>query len=316
MQMSKKNILIIGTYDDWDRIPMETSYEAHFMAPDDDPFAIPLATREKIEAIAFRGHSFLGCAKMDAFPNLGMIANLGVGYDTIDVAHAKIRSIKVSNTPDVLTDDVADLAVGMMIAKMRNITGAHEWVSSGNWGRKGDFGLQRKVTGKRVGIAGLGRIGEAVARRLIAFNMEIHYYARSPKNHVSWHYHDDIADLAGAVDILFVTLTGGPATKGIVTRQAIEALGPNGLFINVSRGTTVDEGALLDALESGALGGAALDVYLNEPYIDPRFMQLNNVLLQPHQSSGTFETRQTMGKLQRANLAAYFAGEPLPTQVV
>lgn len=252
---------------------------------------------------------------MDAFPKLGMIANYGVGYDTIDVAHATSKGIRVSNTPDVLTDDVADLAVGMVIAQSRGMVGASDWIRAGNWDKNGAFKLQRKVSGKRVGIVGLGRIGRAIADRLRPFGCELHYYARAPKDTPGWTHHTDIVALAHAVEIMVICVSGGPDTIEIVGKEAIEALGPHGLLINASRGTTVDEIALLDALETGALGAAGLDVFLNEPHINPRFFDLTNVLLQPHQSSGTIETRKIMGQLQRQNLAAFFAGQPLPTPV-
>ena len=252
---------------------------------------------------------------MDAFPNLGMVANYGVGFDTIDVAHATSKGIKVSNTPDVLTDDVADLAVGMIIAQSRGIVGASSWIKSGNWAERGAFGLQRKVSGKRIGIVGLGRIGRAIAERMQPFGGPIHYFSRAEKETPGWFHHADIVELAAEVDILVVTVSGGPNTIGIVGTEALNALGSDGLLINVSRGTTIDEGALLDALERGTIRAAALDVFENEPHIDVRFHRLENVLLSPHQSSGTIETRKVMGQLQRDNLAAFFAGKPLLTAV-
>lgn len=313
--MSKPHLLTFETYDDWDVVPMEAAYTVVPM-PDSGKVAdLPADVIPQITAMAFRGHSTLGADIMDALPNLGMIANYGVGYDTIDVAHATEKGIKVSNTPDVLTDDVADLAVGMVIARSRDMVGASAWIRSGNWAKNGAYPLQRKVSGKRVGIVGLGRIGRAVAERLVPFKMDVHYYSRTPKDTPGWTHHDDIVAMAAAVDILIVCVSGGPETVGIVGKQAIEALGPEGLLVNASRGTTVDEAALLSALESGALGAAASDVFLNEPTIDSRFMMLDNILLQPHQSSGTVETRKVMGQLQRDNLAAFFAGEPLVTPV-
>ena len=313
--MTKRHILTFETYDDWDVGPMEAEYTVHNL-----PYGAALDTLapmafDTVEAFAFRGHGTLGAAIMDAFPKLAMIANYGVGFDTIDVAHATSKGIRVSNTPDVLTQDVADLVVGMVIAQSRGMVGASDWVRTGDWASKGAFGLQRKVSGRRVGIVGLGRIGRAVAQRLAPFECDLHYYARTAKDTPGWTHHKDIVALAGAVEILIVCVSGGPETISIVGKSAIEALGPEGLLINASRGTTIDETALLDALETGALGAAGLDVFLDEPQIDPRFLQLDNVLLQPHQSSGTVETRKIMGQLQRDNLAAFFAGKPLITPV-
>lgn len=313
--MAKPHILVFGDYDTWDREPMEAVYEAHYASKDGTVDHLSEEICDSIEAFAFRGHSFLGAPVMDRFPKLSLIANLGVGYDTIDVEHASSRDIKVTNTPDVLTSDVADLGVGMMIVQCRSMLKASEWITSGHWQSKGEFALQTKVSGKSAGIVGLGRIGRAVAERLQPFGMDIHYYSRTVQETPDWTYHADITQLAKNVDILFVTLSGGPSTKELVSAEVIKALGPKALLINISRGSTVDEKALLDALESGDLGSAALDVFQSEPNLDPRFLALDNVLLQPHQSSGTIETRQEMGKLQRANLAAHFAGQPLITPV-
>ena len=313
--MTKPDILVVGEYAEYDASPMDAAYTVWPMSEGGAPDDLSADTLASIRAIAFRGHSFLSGEIMDRFPNLGMIANLGVGYDTIDVAHAVSRGILVSNTPDVLTDDVADLGIGVMIAWSRGIPGAQGWIKSGEWAQNGEYRLQRKVSGKRAGIVGLGRIGRAVAERLVPFNIDISYFARSAKQTPGWTHYADIAAMAADVDTLFICVSGGPETQGIVSADAIKALGPQGLLINISRGTTVDEPALLAALETGQIAGAALDVFLNEPNIDPRFLALDNVLLQPHQSSGTVETRTRMGALQRENLAAYFAGAPLVTPI-
>lgn len=311
----KSHLLVVGEYADYDRLPMEAAYQTWRMAEGGTLEHLPDDALKHIEAVAFRGHSFFGRELMDQLPNLKMIGNLGVGYDTIDVAHAVSRGILVSNTPDVLTTDVADLGIGMMIAWSRSIPGAQAWIRSGDWAKYGEYQLQRKVSGKPVGIVGLGRIGRAVAERLTPFGGPVSYYSRTPKQTEGWTYYDDIVALARNVDCLFVCVSGGPATAGIVSREVIRALGPSGLLVNISRGTTVDEAALLDALEARDIAGAALDVYIGEPDINPRFLALDNVLLQPHQSSGTIETRTAMGELQRANLAAFFAGTPLVTPV-
>lgn len=313
--MTKPHILTFETYDDWDVVPLEATYTVHNLPYGGKVADLSPEAVANVQAFAFRGHGTLGAEIIDAFPKLGMIANYGVGYDTIDVAHAASKGIKVSNTPDVLTDDVADLAVGMVIAQSRGMVGASDWIRSGNWQKNGAYPLQRTVSGKTIGIVGLGRIGRAVAERLQPFGGEIHYYSRAEKATPGWTHHSDIVAMASQVDIMVVTLSGGPATIGMVGAEAIRALGPNGLLVNASRGTTIDESALLDALENKLLGAAGLDVYENEPNIDRRFLALDNVLLQPHQSSGTIETRKIMGQLQRDNLAAYFAGTPLLTPV-
>lgn len=313
--MTKPHILTFETYEDWDETPMQADYTVYNLPHGASLDTLPSEAFETVEAFAFRGHDALGPQIMDAFPKLGMIANFGVGFDTIDVGHATSKGIRVSNTPDVLTDDVADLAVGMVIAGSRGMAGAHDWIMSGNWAKNGSYPLQRKVSGKTIGIVGLGRIGRAVAERMQPFGGDIHYYSRSPKETPGWTHHDDIVQMAAVVDTLIVTLSGGPDTIGMVGAEALEALGAEGLLVNASRGTTIDEAAMLDALERKVIRFAALDVFENEPDIDSRFMALDNVLLQPHQSSGTIETRKIMGQLQRDNLAAFFAGKPLLTPV-
>lgn len=294
---------------------MNELFEVHQFPQSGNPMDLTTEVREQVRAFAFKGHNSLSTDIMDAFPNLGLIANYGVGYDSIDVAHASNKGISVTNTPDVLTDDVADLAVGMLLSLTRDIVGASEWVRSGNWAKSGAYPLQRTISGTSIGIVGLGRIGHAIASRLQGFNTKIHYFARSEKDTPGWTFHSNLVELANTVDILMVAVSGGPETAGLVSADVIKALGPDGVIVNSARGTTLDEEALLNALESGQLRGAALDVFNNEPNIDSRFAKLSNVLLQPHQSSGTVETRKNMGVLQRQNLNAFFAGEPLLTAV-
>ncbi len=277
--------------------------------------ALPEAVRTRVRALAYKGGGSLGAAHLDLLPGLGIVANYGVGYDSVDVDAATRRGIRVTNTPDVLSDDVADLAVAMLLAQSRQMTQGSDWVRSGRWASEGDLPLNRKVSGGRAGIMGLGRIGREIANRLAAFKMEIHYHARGEKETPAWTFHADPVDLARAVDFLFVALVGGVATEAYVSAAVIEALGPDGVLVNISRGSTVDEGALLDALEAGRLRGAALDVFRGEPDIDPRFLRLDNALLLPHQASGTIETRKAMGQLQRDNVAAFLAGRDLLSPV-
>lgn len=313
--MPRAKLIAIGTYQPWDREALQAEYDLHPMADPGGLAGLPEALRAGIQAVAFQGHGGFGAAEMALLPDLGVIANFGVGYDAIDVKAASARGIRVTNTPDVLNDDVADLAVAMLIAQGRRMRQGSDWVRSGTWAAQGEMPLNRKISGGRAGILGLGRIGREIADRLAAFKMEIHYHARSEKETPGWTFHADPVALARAVDFLFVALVGGPATKGYVSAEVIEALGPRGVIVNISRGTVIDEPALLDALEQGRIAGAGLDVFLNEPRIDPRFLALDNVVLQPHQGSGTVETRQAMGQLQRDNIAAFLAGRPLLSAV-
>ena len=308
-------LIAIGRYDDWDLEPMREAYDLHPLSSPDEIAGLPEEVRSRARALAFKGHAPLAGEHMDALPALGIVANYGVGYDAIDVDAASERDVRVSNTPDVLSDEVADLAVAMAIAQSRDLVAATEWVRSGAWAERGEMPLTRTFSHGRAGILGLGRIGREIADRLAAFKMEVHYHSRSPKETPGWTHHEDPVALARAVDFLFVALVGGPETEGYVSAEVIEALGPDGVIVNISRGSTIDEGAMLDALEGGRLRGAALDVFRGEPDLDPRFLALGNVLALPHIGSATIETRRAMGRLQRENVAAFLAGHDLPTPV-
>jgi lactate dehydrogenase-like 2-hydroxyacid dehydrogenase len=217
----------------------------------------------------------------------------------------------------VLTNDVADLGIAMMLCQSRGMLGAETWVRDGSWAEKGLYPLKRRVWGRRVGVLGLGRIGFEVAKRLKGFDMQIAYSDVEAKSFASdMTFVADPVELARQSDFLFVTLAASAATRHIVGHEVIEALGPEGMLINISRASNIDEEALLQALETGKLGSAALDVFEGEPKLNPRFLALDNVLLQPHHASGTIETRKAMGQLLRDNLAAHFAGHPLPTPVL
>ena len=307
--------LVIGPYSDTDTAALDAAFTPVTLASAAELPSLDDATRNAITALAYKGHHAFGAAEMDQLPNLELIANYGVGYDAIDVSAADARGIKVTNTPDVLNDDVADLAVAMLLMQVREMEQASQWARSGNWKSKGEYRLNRKLSGGRAGIVGLGRIGREIADRLAAFKMDLHYYARSEKDTPGWTYHADPVSLAEAVDYLVIAIVGGPETEKFVSKAVIDALGPRGVVVNISRGTTVDEAALLDALEQGRIAGAGLDVFLGEPDIDPRFYALDNVVIQPHQGSGTVETRAAMGQLQRDNIAAFHAGQPLLTAV-
>jgi len=307
--------LAIGPYNDDEKQGLTRDLTPIYLSDPSGISGLDSAQCEAITAVAYKGHHAFGAAEMDLLPNVGVVANYGVGYDAIDVKEASARGIKVSNTPGVLNDDVADLAVAMLIMQGREMEHASAWARSGKWAEKGEYRLNRKVSGGRVGIVGLGRIGREIADRLAAFKMDIHYWSRSEKETPGWTHHADPVSLASAVDYLIVALVGGPDTEKFVSKEVISALGPRGVVVNISRGSTVDEAALLDALESGAIAGAALDVFLNEPKIDARFYALDNVVIQPHQGSGTVETRAAMAKLQRDNVLAFLGAKDLLTPV-
>ncbi|MGN7806287.1 2-hydroxyacid dehydrogenase [Ensifer sp. 22521] len=315
--MTKPEILLMGPYPDWDLVELEARYAVHkiYEAENRDAF---LATHgPNIQAIATRGELGASADLIGKLPQVEIVSVYGVGYDAVDLAACRERGIRVTNTPDVLTNDVADLGVAMMLCQSRGMIGAESWVKDGSWAAKGLYPLKRRVWGQRAGVLGLGRIGFEVAKRLKGFDMDIAYSDVSEKPYADgMTFVADPVALAERSDVLLVTLAASAATRHIVSKQVIEALGPDGMLINISRASNIDEDALLDALESGALGSAALDVFEGEPMLNPRFLKLDNVLLQPHHASGTIETRKAMGKLVRDNLAAHFAGEALPTPVV
>lgn len=308
-------VLAIGSYSPLDTGKLAEELDA--LAIDRPAGLAELAeeTRGAVRAVAYKGSTLFGPAEMDLLPNLGIVANFGVGYDAIDVAAASARDIRVTNTPDVLNDDVADLAVGLALARFRAIAEGDVWVRSGRWASEA-MPLQRKMSGRSAGILGLGNIGREIAERLAAFKMPIHYWSRAPKSTPeSWTYHPTPVELARAVDVLVVIVVGGAETRHIVNAEVLDALGPDGVLVNVSRGSTVDEPALIAAIKEGRLGGAALDVYENEPSPDPRLATLERVTQHPHGGSATHETRAAMGALQRDNIRAFLADKQLPTSV-
>jgi hydroxypyruvate reductase len=252
---------------------------------------------------------------MEALPALEIIAINGIGTDAVNLDRARQRSIRVTTTPNVLTDDVADMAMGLLLAASRQLCTGDRFVRAGQW-PTGKLPLARKVTGKRLGILGLGRIGRAIARRADAFDMSIAYTDVRSFEDVPYRFVPTLKGLAEASDVLVVAASGGPESQGIINEAVLNALGPDGILINVARGSVVDEPALVAALAEGRLGGAGLDVFADEPRVPEALWHLNNVVLQPHQASATVETRLAMGELVLANLAAHFAGQPLPTPVV
>ncbi|MBX4901179.1 2-hydroxyacid dehydrogenase [Rhizobium bangladeshense] len=315
--MSKPDILLIGPYPEWDLVELEAQYNVLKLYEAEDRDAFVRDHAANIRAIATRGELGASAELIGNLPNLEVVSVYGVGYDAVNLDACRARGIRVTNTPDVLTNDVADLGVAMMLVQSRGMIGAETWVRDGSWAAKGLYPLKRKVWGGRAGVLGLGRIGFEVAKRLKGFDMDIAYSDVSAKDYAKdMTFIADPVELARHADFLFVTLAASAATRHIVSKNVIEALGPEGMLINISRASNIDEEALLDALESGALGSAALDVFEAEPKLNPRFLKLDNVLVQPHHASGTIETRKAMGKLVRDNLAAHFAGAALPTPVI
>jgi len=260
------------------------------------------------------GGTVVGAAEMDALPDLEAVANFGVGYDNVDVEEANRRGIVVSNTPDVLTDAVADLAVVLVLDVLRQVSAADRFVRRGEWAAGKRFPLTREVRGSVVGILGLGRIGQAVAERLELFGARIVYHSRSPKD-VAWTYHASALSLARACDVLVVLTPGGADTHHLVDASVLDALGPDGFLVNVARGSVVDEVALVAALEEGRLAGAGLDVFADEPNVPTALLGRDDVVLLPHVGSATVQTREAMATMVLDNVAAFLASGELVTPV-
>ncbi len=260
-----------------------------------------------------------GAAKVDKkllmlLPNVKLIAICGVGYDGIDVDAAKERGIVVTHTPGVLTDDVADLAFGLVLSIGRRIPQADRFVRNGDW-VSDTFPMSHKVSGTRLGIVGMGRIGRAIAKRAAAFDMQIAYTGREAKADLPYTFYKTATALAAQVDYLVVAVSGGEHTKNLISASVLDELGTKGYLINVSRGSVVDQPALVQALKNKTLAGAALDVFWDEPVVDPELRRLPNVVLTPHIASATEETRRAMAALTMDNLRAFYAKKPLPTLV-
>lgn len=293
---------------------LAATYVVHRLWEQSDHASYLARIGPRIRAVATRGDLGASRELMAQLPNLELVAVYGVGYDAVDCDYARSRGIRVSNTPEVLTNDVADMAFALLLALARRIPFGDAHVRSGAWA-DGPMPLTTSISGKRIGILGFGRVGKAVARRAVGFDMEIAYCARTEEAGSPYRYFGDAAALAAYVDFVVICLSASAETNGMVDARVLAALGAMGMIVNVSRGSVVDEPALLAALRDGTIAGAGLDVFHNEPVPEARFLTLPNVVLQPHNASGTVETRAAIGALVRRNLAAHFAGEELPTPV-
>jgi lactate dehydrogenase-like 2-hydroxyacid dehydrogenase len=296
----------------------EAAFEVHryWEAPDREAFLRQIGP--SIEAICTG--TFTGVktndAMMGACPSLKIISNFGVGYDSVEVPAAARRGVVITNTPDVLTEEVADTTFGLLLNTVREFNRAEQWLRAGHWGTQGDYRLTpASLRNRTVGIVGLGRIGKAIARRLEAFGVPIAYYGRNRQPDVSYRYYPDLVALAGAVDTLIVVTPGGPETQNLINSVVLSALGPRGILINISRGSVVDEAALIEALKKRTILAAGLDVFLNEPRPNPAFLELDNATLLPHVGSASQHTRDAMGQLVVDNLLAYLDRQPPKTPV-
>ena len=291
---------------------LETRYNVHRLWEAGDQEALISEIAPQIRVVVTEGWA---PADFQAkFPNLELIASLGVGYDGVALGAAQARKIAVTNTPGVLDDAVADLTIGLLIAVTRGMVVGDQYVRNGEW-LKANFPLMSHLRGRRAGILGLGRIGLAIAQRLQAFGVEINYHNRRERSDVDYKYYSSLSMMAQDVDFLILSCVGGEETKKIVNREIMEKIGPNGVLINISRGSVVDEGDLVACLEEGKLGGAGLDVFTSEPHVPEALFKMPQVVLQPHIGSATLQTRIAMGQLVVDNVDAYCAKKPLLTPV-
>jgi len=294
---------------------MERDFTVHKLWQASDPAALIAEVGGRIRGIQAMHLNKTDVKLMDALPKLEIIACFGVGVDGVDLEAARKRGLVVTNTPEVLDECVADLAMGLTLATIRRISLGDRFVRAGNW-LKGSLPFARKVGGKTMGILGYGRIGKAIAKRAEAFGMRIVYHGRKPQAGVAHKYYASLTEMARDCDVLVAICPGGAATRHIVNAEVLKALGPEGTLINVARGSVVDEQALVKALADGTLGAAGLDVFESEPQVPEALFAMDQVVLQPHVASATHETRMAMGVLTADNLRAHFSGRPVLTPVI
>ena len=296
---------------------LQARYEVLDRLHETDPAAFAAAAH-RIKAMAAGGESRVPGELIKQLPALKMISVMGVGYDGVDVPAAKAQGAVVTHTPDVLNDDVADTAIGLMLCASRQLPAADRYVRSGDWAAKGAMPLARKMSGARLGVVGMGRIGQAIAQRALAFGMSVAYHTRTAKPELLYRYVPTLLQLAADCDFLVVITPGGAATRKMVNAEVLAALGKGrgeGILVNVARGSVVDEAALINALERGVIAGAGLDVFENEPQVPERLRALQHVVLAPHIGSATGATRAAMADLAVSNLEAFFAGQAPKTPV-
>ena len=310
---SSENILIANAFDSETIVKLDEKYITHHLWEYAGKGKTELIRSLDGKCRAVATASWVCDERVYDLRSIKIIAAFGVGVEGINFLETKRKGIKVTNTPGVLNDAVADIAIALILTTMRNIINAEKFVRNNSW-EKGPFPPSRSLAGKTLGIVGLGRIGDAIVHRALPFKMKIAYHNRSTKN-LPYTYYPSILELADNSDILLCVLPGGEGTRQIIDGQVLQALGPEGIFINVGRGTSVDEKALMAALTDGSIAGAGLDVLANEPHVPEPLRKMDNVVLLPHIGSATFETRAEMGDLLINNLEAYFSSKPLLSEV-
>ncbi len=305
-----EEILIVGTFNPPIADKLAERYTLHQIA---GPAEIGSVSEDVLNAVSgFASNGWAPAEVIDKLPNLKIISSFGVGYDGVAAAHAASKGIMVGHTPDVLNDEVANTALALILATDRRIVAQDKYLREGRWKKEGNAPLTRGLAGKKVGILGLGRIGEALAEKLQVFHAKVAYHGRNEKPGVSYKYYADLVEMASNADILVVITPGGPATNKLVNKDVINALGSEGTLVNIARGTVVDEAAMVAALQDGRLGAAGLDVFEDEPNVPQELMGMDNVVLTPHIGSATVETRQAMADRVVENLIAFYEeGKPV-----
>lgn len=294
---------------------LDKLFQVHrlWRAPDRDKFISEIASR--VRAIAFAGGFSVDAALMQKLPKLEIVANFGVGYDSVEVKWAGEHGIVVTNTPDVLNEEVADTTIGLLLATVRQLSQAERYLRAGKWLEKSFPLTPATLRNRTIGIVGMGRIGKAIARRLEGFGRPIVYHSRQPASGVTYRHYPDLVAMAREVDVLIVIVPGGPATKNLINRDVLEALGPDGILINMARGSVVDEPALIEALRSKKILSSGLDVYVDEPRVPKELIEMEHVVLFPHVASASIHTRRAMGQLVVDNLKAWAEGKAPLTPV-
>ena len=305
MTPERVQVLSLGEMADVER-QLEPTFEVH-RATGADIDGLVARHGPAIRAVTTRGRDRLDAALLARLPSVEIIANFGVGYDSIDLDAAARRGIVVTNTPDVLNDEVADFAVALLLATVRRLPQADRFVRAGRW-LQANFPLGPTLRDRTVGLVGMGRIGKRIAQRLSAFEVPIVYHSRTARPDVPYRHYPELLAMAKDVDTLLAILPGGPATQGLIDAAVLAALGPDGVLINVARGSVVDEPALVEALRSGTILAAGLDVFADEPRVPQPLLEMDNVVLLPHVGSATRHTRGLMGRLVVDNLLSWFAG--------
>src|SRR5215472_211627 len=315
MPGDKKEVLLLGPLKPVVMNGLESACIVHKTHAAKDPEAF-FADHADIRAIACSATTErIPGSFMERFPNLEIVASFGVGYDHMDSKWAAAHGVILTNTPGVLTEEVADTALGLLLCTVRELPQAERYLRAGKWVNGVEYRLTASLRGRRAGIVGLGRIGKAIARRLEAFGLPIAYHGRTAQAGVPYCHYPDLAEMARDIDVMMVITPGGAGTRHLINAKVLEALGPNGILINVSRGSVVDQDALIAALKDRKIFSAGLDVYANEPHVPPELLTMDNVVLLPHVGSGSVPTRDAMNQLVIDNLLAWSAGKKPLTPV-